>query len=155
MDLISSRTIDITSLGLDGLSARHKAIASNIANADTPGYKRADVTFEDQLEQIIKAEDFKESVRLQNSADGNPNFALNYAAKGPLNVNLNQAFMEMSDFNPQTVEGTENSPNTKGNTVNIEQEMSFLTRTGMTYNALATLQSKEFKNLSEIIRTQG
>jgi len=153
MDLISSSKIDLLTLGLDGLSARHKAISSNIANAETPGYKRVDVTFEDQLEKIINTEYVKENKRLQNSSDTNPVAQLNNAAKTPLSVNYNQTLMEFSDFNPQTIESDENPPNETGNTVNIEKEMSSLTKNGMTYNALATLQAKEFRNLAEIIRT--
>jgi flagellar basal-body rod protein FlgB len=72
----------------------------------------------------------------------------------PLKVNHNQSFMEMSDFKPQTIESDENPPNVNGNTVNIEQEMSSLTKNGMTYNALATLQSKEFRLLADVIRGQ-
>jgi len=153
MDLISTRTIDLASLGLDGLSARHKAIASNIANADTPGYKRIDVTFEDQLGKIIQTEDFKENQRLQNSADGNAYAQLSNTMKAPMSVNYNESFMEMSAFNPQTVESEENPPNETGNTVNIEKEMSSLTKNGMSYNALANIQAKEFRTLSEIIKS--
>jgi len=152
MDLINTSNIEILSLGLDGLSARHKAISSNIANADTPGYKRVDVTFEDQLDKIINTEYVKENQRLKNSLDTNPDALSNNAAKTPLSVNYNQTLMEFSDFNPQTIESDENSPNEIGNTVNIEKEMSSLTKNGMTYNALATLQAKEFRGLSEIIR---
>ena len=152
MDLINTSNIEILSLGLDGLSARHKAISSNIANAETPGYKRVDVTFEDQLDKIINTEYVKEAKKLANSTDGNPYTQQNNAAKSPLSVNYNQTLMEFSDFNPQTIESDENSPNETGNTVNIEKEMSSLTKNGMTYNALATLQAKEFRGLSEIIR---
>ena len=151
MDLINTKTIEFATLGLDGLSARHKAISSNIANAETPGYKRVDVTFEDQLDKIINTEYVKENQRLKNSVDNQ----LNNAAKTPLSVNYNQTLMEFSDFNPQTIESDENPPNETGNTVNIEKEMSSLTKNGMTYNALATLQAKEFRSLSEIIRTPG
>jgi len=153
MDLISSSKIELLTLGLDGLSARHKAISSNIANAETPGYKRVDVTFEDQLEKIINTDHLKENKRLQNSLDTNPGAQLNNAAKAPLSVNYNQTLMEFSDFNPQTIESDENPPNETGNTVNIEKEMSSLTKNGMTYNALATLQAKEFRSLAELIRT--
>ncbi|HBG48373.1 MAG TPA: hypothetical protein DDW90_02475, partial [Cyanobacteria bacterium UBA9971] len=90
--------------------------------------------------------------KLANSTDGNPYTQQNNAAKSPLSVNYNQTLMEFSDFNPQTIESDENSPNETGNTVNIEKEMSSLTKNGMTYNALATLQAKEFRGLSEIIR---
>jgi len=151
MDLISTRTVELATLGLDGLSARHKAIASNIANADTPGYKRIDVTFEDQLNKIIKSEDIKENQRLLNSMDTN---GMNFNVQ-PMSVNQNQVLMNISDFNPQTIESDDNPPSDNGNTVNIEQEMSSLTKNGMSYNALASLQAREFKVLSEVIRGQG
>lgn len=37
---------------LDGLSLRHAAIASNIANANTPGYRPKKVSFEAQLASV-------------------------------------------------------------------------------------------------------
>ena len=36
---------------MDAYSLRQKVTAGNIANADTPGYKRHEVTFEDELLQ--------------------------------------------------------------------------------------------------------
>jgi flagellar basal-body rod protein FlgB len=38
---------------LDGLSARQRIIAQNIANADTPGYLAGQVNFEDSLRSAI------------------------------------------------------------------------------------------------------
>lgn len=141
MDLISSRTIDLLSLGLDGLSARHKAIASNIANAEVAGYKRVDISFEGQLEKIIGTENIKETQRLANSTE----------TPMPMQINYNRSLMGMEDFNPQTYESDENSPDETGNTVNIEKEMSVLTKTGMTYNALAVLEAKSLRGISDII----
>jgi len=37
--------------GLDQRSRRHAAIASNVANADTPGYRAVDLSFGRQLEK--------------------------------------------------------------------------------------------------------
>jgi len=36
---------------LDGLAARQRAIAANLANQSTPGYRRVTVSFEDQLDR--------------------------------------------------------------------------------------------------------
>ena len=36
---------------MDAYELRQKAIASNVANIDTPGYKRKEVSFEDQLQK--------------------------------------------------------------------------------------------------------
>lgn len=152
MDILTTRSIEIASLALDGLSARHKAIASNIANADTPDYKRVDVNFENQLQRIIFTQDMDESKKLKNS--GNPMDAmLNNSEKAPMSVNHNLATMQITEFQTEFEEDNQNPPDEKGNTVNIEQEMSYLTKNGMTYNALAALESKAFKGLAEAIRS--
>ena len=44
----------VLTAALDGLAARQRAIAANIANGSTPGYKRMTVSFEDQLESAKK-----------------------------------------------------------------------------------------------------
>ena len=41
--------INVLQTGLDASWTRNSVIANNIANADTPGYKRKDVQFEDYL----------------------------------------------------------------------------------------------------------
>jgi flagellar basal-body rod protein FlgB len=38
---------------LQGLTARQDAIAQNVANVDTPGYKAEDVSFEQSLAQAV------------------------------------------------------------------------------------------------------
>jgi len=153
VDLTNSGIIQFATLGLDGLAARHKAIISNIANADTPGYKRMDVSFEDQLGKIIQTEDAKESIKLQNSAVESTSQGAIYAAGNtPLRINHNQDSLQIADFNPKFGENTDNPANKNGNTVNIEQEMSSLTKNGMEYDALATMQSKEFRILTDIIK---
>src|SRR5690242_4832301 len=38
---------------MDLLSARQKVVASNIANADTPGYKTQDVDFQSQFRNLL------------------------------------------------------------------------------------------------------
>jgi flagellar basal-body rod protein FlgB len=42
-------TIDMVRLALDAASMRHQAIAHNIANVNTPGFKPARVNFEEQM----------------------------------------------------------------------------------------------------------
>ena len=44
---------------LDASVVRHEALASNMANIETPGYKRVDVspTFESQLQQAVASRD--------------------------------------------------------------------------------------------------
>lgn len=44
---------------LDAAWTRNEVIAQNIANVDTPGYKRKTVSFEEQLRQAMDKKDFK------------------------------------------------------------------------------------------------
>ncbi len=46
--------IDILKAGLQGTSLRGKVIANNIANLDTPGYRRKDVRFEAALAKALR-----------------------------------------------------------------------------------------------------
>jgi flagellar basal-body rod protein FlgB len=46
---INSITPKLVEFALDGLSLRHQAIASNIANVNSEGYKPVSVSFENQL----------------------------------------------------------------------------------------------------------
>ena len=41
------------SRALDAAALRHQIIANNLANVNTPGYKRQDVTFESQLSRAL------------------------------------------------------------------------------------------------------
>lgn len=65
------RLADVTAL-------RHRVLAGNLANADTPGYVRQDVPFEEQLAEAVKNGDvgtFSPGVQSDTSqpakADGN------------------------------------------------------------------------------------
>lgn len=50
--LLETRTDLVVRGGLDGLAARHRAYADNIANIETPGYQPRDVPFEAQLRRL-------------------------------------------------------------------------------------------------------
>lgn len=49
-------TIDALTVAMQGGLARNRAIANNIANAETPGYARLDVSFEGALAGAIAEE---------------------------------------------------------------------------------------------------
>ena len=47
--------INIMDKAADASWKRESAISNNIANTDTPGYKRQDVDFESQLKQAMRS----------------------------------------------------------------------------------------------------
>jgi flagellar basal-body rod protein FlgB len=54
---VSELSLGVISASLDGLAARQRVIASNIANAETPGYLAQRVSFEDSLRNAISQRD--------------------------------------------------------------------------------------------------
>lgn len=57
--LFGQRTFAILKNGMDADIQRHDLIANNIANVNTPGFKRSDVIFGDRLAQALEGNDFK------------------------------------------------------------------------------------------------
>lgn len=51
MNFIDSNHSQTLAKAMDAYALRQKITSANIANADTPGYKRSEVRFEDQLQQ--------------------------------------------------------------------------------------------------------
>lgn len=48
------KNINLLEKMLDVSAMKHKVIANNIANINTPGYKKMDVNFAGQLEKVLK-----------------------------------------------------------------------------------------------------
>ncbi len=147
MDFTISRTANIVEKALDGLSARHNALSANIANAQTSGYTRSDVVFEDQLQNIVAMENIKENVKVQNS-------------KLPLTVNYSQADLilksnSFENYAPDTVIDTDSPIITDGNNVNLEVEMVELSKNASKYNVLSQIEGKYFSTLLEQIKSAG
>lgn len=53
----SNNIIDVIEAGIRAESLRQKAISNNIANLETPGYRRIDVKFEELLSKYLKSGD--------------------------------------------------------------------------------------------------
>lgn len=160
MDLITSRTIEITKLGMDGLMDRQQAISSNIANVMTPDYQRKEVAFESQLAEIIEKEDLKDYIKGQNS--------IKYV---PPNVDVftgevhtyrtptqqEKAYLKSNsfdEFKPQYVTDIYNGSNIDGNNVELEREMMDLSKTGTKFLVLSNLERKQFSGLRSVIQGQ-
>ena len=157
MDLTTTRTIDITKLALDGLMMRQRAISSNTANVITPGYQRQEITFENQLKEIVEKEDLKTYLKEQNSIQYNPTsldvVMNNNKPKGltPQQMRYLQSDV-YSNYNPQITTDTESGMDGTGNNVTLETEVMDMASVGMKYNVLAGLEQKQIRNISGAIK---
>ena len=160
MDLISSRTIEITKLGMDGLMDRQQAISSNIANVMTPGYQRKEVAFESQLAKIIEGEDLKEYIKGQNSIEyipPNVDVFTGEVHRYRTPTLQEKAYLQANlydEFKPQYVTDIYSGSNSDGNNVELEREMMDLSKTGTKYLVLSNLERRQFAELQEVIKGQ-
>lgn len=130
------KKMQMIEMALNANVVRRDVIADNIANADTPFFKRSDVTFESQLQRAVESE--KE-----------PDFPALLTDKRHI------AFDEMIDYRtvkPKVqVEYDSISRNDKNN-VDIDKEMTDSTKNALQYNALTESYSRNLKILDMMMR---
>lgn len=80
---------------LDGIALRHEAIASNIANLDTPGYKRIDLatSFNAELDRACAAGDAQQIASLRPTLAPDPT-AISFGRDGN-NVDLEREMVAL------------------------------------------------------------
>ena len=126
-----SMVLRTVSTALDGLSLRQQAIASNIANVDTPGYKAKKVSFEEQLGQAL-------------NGFSNSNVALSTTDMNHIDNDTSSGSILFTES--QTIFRND------GNSVDMDLEMTNLAETTLRYQTLTQLAGKKYAFLKNIIR---
>ncbi|MCX7773700.1 MAG: flagellar basal body rod protein FlgB [Clostridia bacterium] len=108
---------------LDASWLRNEVISQNIANVDTPGYKRKTVRFEEYLDSEMKTGKFDKGLsRFQDSG------------------------IQISE------EPSSTAYRSDGNNVDIENEMAQLAANSLRYNTLIQKMNGDFQRLSSVIK---
>ncbi|ATW25669.1 flagellar basal body rod protein FlgB [Candidatus Formimonas warabiya] len=110
--------ISLTLKELDAIALRQKTIAQNVANVNTPGYKRLEIRFEDKLAQVLKKLD-----------------------EGKLTD------ADIEDLEPEVVQTKGTTQRQDGNNVNLEVEMTQMLINTVLYNTLTQQLSSQMANL--------
>lgn len=113
-------------------SVRHKVIADNIANVNTPGFKRSEVRFEDALRE-----------EMDSSKQKLPMFITHERHIGQM------VRSKMPKPHIRTV--TENSFRTDGNNVDIEMEMANMAKNTIYYDATVQQLSRHYSSIKSAI----
>lgn len=113
----------------DASWTRHSVISNNIANVDTPGYKRKDVQFESYLQEEL-------------------------SGGASLDEEVAGADLELMNGNTYTDYGTV-SYRLDGNNVDIDTENSYLAQNQIKYYTVLNSISQEFSRLNSVIKTPG
>lgn len=120
--------INVLDKAADASWLRNDAISNNIANADTPGYKRQDVAFESELEKALSSGRYStmdEKVANLSSNRLQPRTYTDYAS-----------FSYRSD----------------GNNVDIETENVVLAKNQIKYEGLLKSITQEFQNIKSVLK---
>lgn len=122
-------TIDLLEKGLQAASLRQAVIANNIANANTPGFKRSKVVFEEELKRATEAEE--RNRRLVAAAGGGGGL------RAPAAVRIA----------PRVVIDGSTTARNDGNNVDIDVEMALMAENQIWYTALTRQISEHFARL--------
>jgi flagellar basal-body rod protein FlgB len=92
VDPLSGPTARLLVKLLDGCAERHRVLAANVANAETPGYKRVDLRFADFLRRALESGD--------RDAIGKANWRPEVDVKSPARADGNNVCLdiEMSEI---------------------------------------------------------
>ena len=118
---------------MDALALQHNVIANNIANIDTPNFKRTVVSFQDQLRAAVN--------KPENTFLWRTN---------PMHFPIEKQ-VSLKDFQPQARTITETIGRNDGNNVDMEMEQAILAENNLLYNSLADVTSRYLAGLRHAI----
>lgn len=120
--------VNVLDKAMDASWLRNEAISNNLANADTPNYKRQDVNFETQLAKALR------SSRYQT-------------------MDAKVADVKMNRLKPITYTDYSGfSYRIDGNNVDPDTEGVYMAKNQVVYQGLYQSVSEEFKNLQAVMK---
>ncbi len=135
-----SKIYDILGESLNVLSDRQNIIASNVANANTPGYKAKELNFEEVMKNLVPS---PSSIPMKTTSRKDLSYKNIYDATEHNGSGFIKSFIKNQK--------DESVPALDGNTVEIGREMSNMTSNAIRFQAVAGLLSKKFATLTYAI----
>ncbi len=117
---------------MEGLSQRFRAVSKNLANANTPGYARRNVSFEDQLRDVM-----------------NSGKRIRMTVTDPRHIPTRPSLV--SDVVPAEIKIQDERYRLDGNNVDPEREIAVLSETRMMYTALSRFAAKKLAGYRAVI----
>lgn len=131
------KTLDVLHRSMDVNLVRRDVISNNIANADTPNFKRSVINYEAQLKRALDSEKF------------NP----------PLNAKMTDSrhipFYRPTDYRtvePRRVLDYLSTSKNNGNNVDVEEEMMGALHNQLMYNLMVQSVSSQFNQVNLVLR---
>jgi flagellar basal-body rod protein FlgB len=126
-------SLDLAAKAMDLRAQRHALLVSNLANADTPGYKAFDLMVEESMQQQSGSKSNLNMIRTQPSHL--PSAKANAPSVRPKIARLPEQDNLRGD----------------GNTVDMDREMSSLSSNQLLFRASAQIVAKDLQLLKNVI----
>lgn len=128
------QNIDLMSKAMDASWKRNEVIANNIANVNTPGFKKSTVDFENILRDVLD----------RSTIRGTKTHEMHLPIGPP---NMHQVHYEVRQH-------VSHSTRRDGNNVDIDVEMAERAKNELLYQTLSTRMNSSFQKLRTVI-TEG
>lgn len=132
MKIFNDSTTKIIEKSLNTASLRQEVLANNLANVNTPRFKRSAVEFESILQKAISEKGGMPLVRTHPK---------HFPTKSTLD-----------EIKPQVVLDNSTTMRADGNNVDVDQEMVYLAQNSIMYNTLIELKNGKSEMLRSVIR---
>lgn len=129
------RTIDTIGSSLDLRAMRHKLLASNIANQETPGYRAIDIKFSDEMKKRVIAQGGETVL----------------ASTNPKHIPV----MGAIPGEPAVIDRATDYESYDKNSVGIEGEMAKLSENSLMYSISSKMIRAKFSMLMTAIKEGG
>jgi flagellar basal-body rod protein FlgB len=122
---------------MDANVVRRDVIADNMTNAQVPGFKRSEVTFESELKRALETEKQRPALEL----------TLTDSKHIP-----NWRERDYREVRPRRVRDYISTSRNNGNNVDLEQEIMLGLENQMAYTLMAQAQTFEFSQINLVLR---
>lgn len=182
-EMTTDTTFQVLEKALDGSSHRHRVLANNIANVNTPGFKRTDISFQEDLRKALDCAKscrpgYREESRFRNCdyagsghwqganppgsgcSAGKSRFAGEQSTFCFQANRSNPAHFEfgvptLTDMEPRLNKFLHLQYRNDASSVDIDREVGELTKNSLYYNAIARRISGKLGMLNTIITKGG
>ena len=134
--IFTSPTQYLLHKGLDAASVRNKVIADNIANVDTPKFKRREVIFEENVKKVLEKNNINVKLRLTD---------VRHMQIKEKDIRIEPEIRTLNDLNYRNDE----------NNVDIDVETAKMAKNKIFYDALGQSMSNEIRILRMAITGRG
>jgi len=131
--LTNNRYLSMLTKSVDNTAYRHKLLVNNIANVNTPGYKRRDVA------------DFQKALR---EAESKASFKAK--TENPRHIQFGR--LSFDELRPRTVKLEQTSYRNDKSSVDVDLEMAEMSKNGLRFQAYSQKLNGYFRSYKELLQ---